>query len=294
MKTRSWLFVPGDSEAKLVKASTLGADVIVVDLEDAVALPAKPAARELAARWLGAHSRQVVAGSGFGRYVRINSLGSHLWREDLVAVMRGRPDGIMVPKVAGPDQLRILAAEIYEQEQLNAIPSGSTRILPQLGETPLSALSIPDYAREDMPRLAGLTWGAEDLTSAIGATRKRDAAGQWTDVFRMVRAQLLLAARSRNLPPIDTIHADFRDLAGLKTIAEASCADGFAGMLAIHPDQVPVINAAFTPSPEQLEQAQAILALFAANPGAGALVLDGRMVEKPHLDWARRIVERAG
>ncbi|MFC3100400.1 CoA ester lyase [Altererythrobacter lauratis] len=294
MKTRSWLFVPGDSEAKLAKAASVGADVVVVDLEDAVAPPAKASARELAARWLGAHSRQVVAGGGFGRFVRINALSSHLWRDDLIAAMQGRPDGIMVPKVAEPDQLRILAAEIYEQEQRNAVPSGSTRILPQLGETPLSALSIPDYAREDMPRLAGLTWGAEDLASAIGATRKRDASGQWADVFRMVRAQVLLAARSRSLTPIDTIHADYRDLSALKAIAEASCADGFAGMLAIHPDQVPVINAAFTPTPEQVEQAQTIVDLFAANPGAGALPLDGRMVEKPHLDWARRILDRAG
>jgi len=294
MKTRSWLFVPGDSEAKLAKVTGCGADVVVVDLEDAVAPQAKGHARILVRQWLDAHRQQVIAGGGFHRWVRINAVGGHLWRDDLMQILPGRPDGIMVPKALGLDQMRMLAAEIYEVEQRSGIAPGSTRIVPQLGESPLSALTIADYAREDMPRLAGLAWGAEDLAAAIGASRKRDATGNWTDVFRMVRAQVLLAARARGLAPIDTLHADFRDLAALKAIAAASYADGFAGMLAIHPDQVPVINAAFSPDAAELAEARAIVELFAANPGVGALALGGRMVETPHLERARRLLAQAG
>lgn len=294
MKIRSWLFVPGDSEAKLAKVAGCGADVVVVDLEDAVALPAKPAARSLARHWLETHRQRVLAGGGFQRWVRINPVGGHFWRDDLAEVMRGQPDGVVLPKAMGLDQLRMVAAEIYELEGRCGVQPGSTRILPMVGETPLSALSIGEYATQDLPRLIGLTWGAEDLGAAIGALRKRDDAGRWTDLFRFVRSQVLLAAHARQLAPIDTLHADFRDLAKLKTIAAESFADGFAGMLAIHPDQVPIINAAFAPDPAQVAEARAIVDLFAANPGAGALALGGRMVETPHLLRARKLLERAG
>jgi len=145
-----------------------------------------------------------------------------------------------------------------------------------------------------LPRLAGLTWGAEDLSAAIGASRKRDGEGRWTDTFRMVRSQVLLAARACKVAPIDTLHADFRDLAGLERVARESHVDGFAGMLAIHPDQVPVINAAFTPSEEEVAEARRIVAAFAAEPGAGALQLDGRMLDQPHLEQARRLLGGLG
>jgi citrate lyase subunit beta/citryl-CoA lyase len=294
MKTRSWLFVPGDSEAKLAKVAAYGADVVVVDLEDAVGGSGKAAARAMACAWLDAHRRQVLAGGGYQRWVRINPLGGHLWRDDLQQVMQGRPDGIIVPKASGLEQLRLLAAELYEVEQRCGVQPGTTRIMPMVGETAIGALTIGEYATQDMPRLAGITWGTEDLATAIGASRKRDSNGQWTDVFRMVRAHVLLAAHARDLAPIDSPYADFKDLKGLKTLAEESCADGFAGMLAIHPDQVPVINAAFLPDAGQLSEARAIVELFAANPGAGALALDGKMVEQPHLLRARRLLERAG
>ncbi|MCL6250882.1 CoA ester lyase [Altererythrobacter sp. KTW20L] len=290
MKTRSWLFVPGDSEAKLAKVAGCGADVVVVDLEDAVAPQSKGLAREMVVQWLNAHRQQVVSGGQFQRWVRINPVGGHLWRDDLAQVMRARPDGLVVPKALGMDEMRMLAAEIYEVEQRSGIQPGSTRVLPMLGETPQSALNIGEFAREDMPRLAGLTWGAEDLAAALSASRKRDGAGLWTDVFRMVRAQVLLAAHARGLAPVDTLHAEYRDLDTLKRLAADSFADGFAGMLAIHPDQVPVINAAFTPSAGQLAEARAMVDLFAANPGAGALALDGRMVETPHLQRAKRLL----
>ncbi len=294
MKNRSWLFVPGDSERKLAKVASCGADAVVVDLEEAVAASGKMAARGLARQWLEAHRQRVLAGGGFQRWVRINPLSGHLWRDDLSVVMQGQPDGIIVPKATGLDQLRTLAAELYEVEQRCGAQAGTTRIMPMVGETAIGALTIGEYAAQDMPRLAGITWGAEDLASAIGASRKRDAKGQWTDVFRMVRAQVLLAAHARELTPIDSPYADFKDLKGLKAMATESCADGFVGMLAIHPDQVPVINAAFLPSAGQLAEAREIVELFAANPGAGALALDGRMVEKPHLLHARRLLERAG
>lgn len=289
MQYRSWLFVPGDSEKKLGKAASTGADVILVDLEDSVTLEAKPAARNLAAQWLRAHRQQVVERT-VGRWVRINALDSGLWRDDLVAVMPSAPDGVMLPKSSGPEAVRMLAAELYELEQRSQIPPGSTRILPLVSETAAAALTIPSYIAEPHQRLAGLTWGAEDLGAALGATRKREARSGWTDTFRFVRAQTLLAAHACGALAIDTLHADFADLKGLKAAATAARADGFHGMLAIHPGQVEVINAAFTPSEEELAEARAIVAAFEASPGIGALQLDGRMIDQPHLRLARQML----
>jgi citrate lyase subunit beta / citryl-CoA lyase len=289
MAIRSWLFVPGDSQAKLDKAAELGADAIIVDLEDAVAPPAKPVARMQARRWLEKHSRQP---GGPARWLRINALDTPLWREDLSAVMPGKPDGIMVPKAAGPEQLQVLAAELYEIEQRVGVTPGSTRIVPLVSETPAAALRIASYLDVPQPRLAGLTWGAEDLSAAIGAGRKRDSRGYWTDAFRYVRAQVLLTAHARDVMAIDTLHADFRDAAGLERIAADSYADGFTGMLAIHPAQVAVINSAFTPGDEEIAHARAIVNAFSANPTAGALELDGKMIDQPHLEQARRLLGR--
>jgi citrate lyase subunit beta/citryl-CoA lyase len=285
---RSWLFVPGDSETKLAKVAGCGADVVIVDLEDAVAPQAKAAARELARGWLERHR------GGMQRWVRINALDTSLWRDDLLAVIAAAPDGIMVPKAAGPAQLQLLASELHDLEQRHGAAPGNTRLLPLVSETPAAALGIPAYAQTTIPRLAGLTWGAEDLSAAIGASRKRDGEGRWTDTFRMVRAQVLLAAHACGVAPIDTLHADFRDLAGLERAARESHADGFAGMLAIHPSQVPVINAAFLPSEDEIAEARRIVEAFAAAPGAGALQLDGRMLDQPHLDQARRLLASLG
>jgi citrate lyase subunit beta/citryl-CoA lyase len=289
MAMRSWLFVPGDSEPKLDKAAGLGADVVIVDLEDAVAPPAKPQARLLAKAWLQGQSD---AGTGPSRWVRINPLDTPLWREDIAAVMPGLPHGIVVPKAAGPDQLQMLAAELDLLEQRHGAPAGSTRILPLVSETPAASLGIAAYATATLPRLAGLTWGAEDLSAAIGASRKRDEQGRWTDAFRFVRAQVLLAAHARQVMAVDTLHAEFRDIDGLARAAAESYADGFTGMLAIHPSQVPVINAAFTPGEAEIAEARAIVNAFSAHPGAGALSLDGRMIDQPHLTQARRLLAR--
>ncbi len=292
MPMRSWLFVPGDSEAKLDKVVGYGSDVVIVDLEDAVAPAEKPRARLLARRFLETHGQRLLAGERMALWVRINPLDGPLWREDLAAVMPGRPEGIMVPKAAGPEQLQALAAELYELEPRAGIAPGTTRILPLVSETPAAALGIASYVGASLPRLAGLTWGAEDLSAAIGASRKRDAAGQWTDTFRAVRAQVLLTAHARGVLAVDTLHADFRDTAGLERIAADSYADGFTGMLAIHPAQVAPINAAFTPGEAEIATARAIVDVFAANPGAGALSLDGKMIDQPHLDQARKLLER--
>jgi citrate lyase subunit beta/citryl-CoA lyase len=286
MAMRSWLFVPGDSESKLAKAPDLGADVLIADLEDAVAPQAKLYARQTAASWL-------EEGRGSGqRWVRINALDTPYWREDLAAVMPAAPAGIMLPKAAGPEQLQTLAAELYELEGRHGLPSGTTKLLPLVSETPAAALGIPAYAAAQLPRLAGLTWGAEDLSAALGASRKRSADGRWTDTFRMVRSLVLLAAHARGVAAIDTLHADFRDLDGLARVADESRADGFTGMLAIHPAQVAVINRAFTPTEAEIAEARAIVAAFAASPDAGVLQMEGRMVDQPHLEQARRLLAR--
>jgi citrate lyase subunit beta/citryl-CoA lyase len=291
MPMRSWLFVPGDSEKKLAKVASCGADVVIVDLEDAVAPQAKAMARGLTREWLTAQRRAAPAAQ---LWVRINALDTPLWRDDVDAVLAAAPDGLMVPKASGPAQLQRLGGELHDREQRLGLTRGATRLLPLVSETPAAALGIADYAAVTLPRLVGLTWGAEDLSAALGASRKRDAEGRWTDTFRMVRAQVLLAAHACHVAPIDTLHADFRDLAGLERAARESHADGFAGMLAIHPDQVPVINTAFMPSEEEIAEARRIVAAFSAAPGAGALQLEGRMLDQPHLEQARRLLERLG
>jgi len=285
---RSWLFVPGDSERKLAKVASCGADVVIVDLEDAVAPERKAGARGTAREWLGAQG----ADAPFARWVRINALDTPLWREDLAAVLPGQPAGVMVPKAAGPAQMQVLSAELDRLEAEQGIPAGTTRVLPLVSETPAAALGIAAYAGASLPRLAGLTWGAEDLSAALGASRKRGADGGWTDAFRMIRAQVLLTAHAAGVLAIDTLHADFRDHAGLERIAADSYADGFAGMLAIHPDQVAPINAAYSPTEAQLTAARRIVEAFAADPQAGTLQVDGRMVDQPHLAQAQRLLAR--
>lgn len=286
------MFVPGDSERKLAKALSIGADVIIIDLEDAVAPEAKEKAREMACQWLEAQRAETAGKDQPQLWLRINPLDSPLWQFDVQAVLPGKPDGLMVPKAEGPEQLRRLVNVLYELEPRNGIAPGTTQLLPLVSETPRAANSIWMYGHTDteLPRLAGLTWGAEDLSAAIGATRKRTADGEWTDLFRMVRAQVLIASHAAGIAAIDTLHADFRDEDGLKRVARASYQDGFSGMMAIHPAQVPIINAAFSPSEEELAEARAIVQLFEDNPGAGALQLDGRMVDQPHFVQAKKLL----
>ena len=290
MPPRSWLFVPGDSEKKLGKAMSTGAHAVIVDLEDAVAPSSKGQARTMARDWLAIHRQQVIESRPMARWVRINAFDTGMWRDDLEVVMAGAPDGVMLPKCEGPEQVRQLSAEIYELEQRNGVAVGATRILPLVSETARSGMTIPAYIDESMPRLGGLTWGAEDLSAVLGASRKRDASGAWTDAFRFIRAQCLLAAHAKGVWAIDTLHDDFKDEDGTRRAAESARADGFTGMLAIHPAQVPIINAAFAPTEAELAEAQAIVALFASNPGAGTLQYNGRMIDQPHLKMAKLLL----
>ena len=286
MHTRSWLLVPGDSEKKLAKAASTGADVIVVDLADFVPAERKAAARALAREWLSIHRQQITGKGRMGRWVRINPLESRMWREDLVAVMAGAPDGIILPRACGPESIRQVAAELYELEQVHHLPNGSVRVLPVAGETPAAALGMAAWLEGSMPRLAGLTWGPQGLGASIGALRSVDARGGWTGAFAVVRAQALMAAHAAGLAAVETFHADWNDPKGLKLAVRDARADGFTGMLAIHPAQVPVINAAFSPSEEELAEARALV-----EAGSGDSAAFGRRGdEAPRLRHARRVL----
>lgn len=277
MRLRSLLFVPGDRPDRMAKALGLGADALILDLEDAVAPDAKPAARQTVAAFL-AQSRD----HGVQLFVRINPVDGPLAAEDLVAILPARPDGIVLPKAEGLVSLHALAARGVEH-----IP-----ILPIVTETPTALFRLGEYAGSSLP-LAGLTWGAEDLPAAIGATTAREADGSYTAPYQLARSLTLFAAHAAGTAAIETVYPDFRDLDGLAAYAARGQRDGFTGMMAIHPAQLPVINAAFTPSDQDIARAQAIVDLFAANPGAGALQLDGKMVDAPHLKAAQALLARA-
>ncbi|WP_230481037.1 HpcH/HpaI aldolase/citrate lyase family protein [Sphingomonas sp. Leaf21] len=278
MRLRSLLFVPGDRPDRMAKAMTLGADALILDLEDAVAPDAKPRARDDVARFLAQPRDGAVA-----LFVRINPVDGPLAADDLAAVLPVRPDGIVLPKAEGLVSLHALAARGVAH-----VP-----ILPIATETPTALFRLHEYAGSSVP-LAGLTWGAEDLPAAIGATSARETDGGYTAPYQLARSLTLFGAHAAGVAAIETVYPDFRDLDGLAAYAARGRRDGFTGMMAIHPSQVPVINAAFTPSPEELARAQAIVDLFAANPGAGALQRDGRMVDAPHLKAAQALLARAG
>lgn len=293
MRYRSWLVVPGDSERKLGKALALGADVVVVDLDSSVAPDAKLQAREMAAEWLKAHRRQVLEQAPMARWVRINPLGTRLWRDDLVAVLRGAPEGIILSRSAGPETVRDLAAELYELEQSNQITPGSTRIIALAGDTPRAALSIPAYCETAQPRLAGLGWSTDALGRAINATRNREPRGGWTEPFRFVRAQTLLAAHACGIMAVEAMHDDVADLKGLKLAAKAARADGFTGMFACHPAQIAEINAAFTPSEAEIDEARRIVSAFEGGSEADATPIDRRRIDMPQLKMAKQILGTA-
>jgi citrate lyase subunit beta/citryl-CoA lyase len=239
MAYRSWLLVPAGSEKKLSKAAEVGADVVVLDLE---AQPDQTRARENARDWLHAHRLRVIDGRRGSRWVRINGLDTPHWREDLVVVMAGGPEGIVLSHAAGPEAVQQLAAEIYELEQRNQIASGSMKIVPQVADTARAALTIGAYLDVTHPRLAGLVWSSAALATALGATRTRDDNGAWSDACRQVRAQTLITARARGIMALETLDSAEEDAGA---VAEAAQADGFAGMFAGHPGQVAAINQAY-------------------------------------------------
>lgn len=278
---RSALFVPADAERKLAKAPEAGADLLLLDLEDSVGAPRKAIARGMVGDWLGTAGRPAA-------YVRVNAFDTGLTFLDLAAVLRGRPEGIMLPKCANGADVARLAAALDALEAREGIEAGHTKILPIATETGGALFGLGSYAGAS-PRLSSLTWGAEDLAASVGA-RGNKHGGVFDDIFRLARALCLAGAAHAGVPALDSVYPDFRDAAGFA----AECAEGrrmgFAGKCAIHPGQVAAINDAFTPSAEERAHAQAIVDAFAANPGAGVVSLDGRMVDRPHLVAARRVL----
>ena len=285
---RSLLFVPGDSERKLEKGFSAGADVVIVDLEDSVAATNKATARAVAAGFIGAHRHQTTAAI----YVRVNDLSTGLTDDDLSALVPAKPDGIMLPKSNSGQDVQQLAAKLRVHEAENGLPDSGIRILPIITETAAGVLAAASYAGASA-RLAGLTWGAEDLSAAIGARSARDDRGRYTDVFRLARSMTILAASAADIPAIDTVFPDFRNMTAFEAECREAERDGFTGRMAIHPAQVPVINAAFTPSAEAVERSQAIVAAFAAAGNPGVVGIDGKMYDRPHLRLAERLLTRA-
>lgn len=285
---RSWLFVPGDSERKLEKSLGVGADALILDLEDAVAPERKDQARRIVAEFLRGPARDCAASI----YVRVNPWGSSLCQEDLDGVMASAPAGIVQPKSESAQDVIALGAAITAQENQHGLERGSTRILPIVTETPKAVFQLGSYS-VGVPRLVGLTWGAEDLGAAIGASARRDEHGEWLAPYEMVRSLTLFAAHAAGVEAIDTLHADFRDADGLLAHARRARQAGFTGKLAIHPAQVAVIHEAMTPSDAEVAHARRIVEAFAAAPGVGAVSLGGQMLDRPHLDGAQKVLALA-
>lgn len=285
MRLRSLLFVPGDSARKFARALTSGADALILDLEDSVAPSQKEGAREHVASLLGGSMRPQL-------FVRVNAFDTGLMLADLAAVVRPCLAGIMIPKVGGAQDLLRVGHYLDALETRAGIPVGKTKLLPVATETPAAMFALGAYAPAH-PRLCGLTWGAEDLAAAVGATANREEGGGWTEPYRFVRTQCLFAAAAAEVAPIDTLYADFRDTQGLAADCRVARRDGFTGRLAIHPDQVQTINTGFSPSAQDLAFARRVADAFAADPQAGAIGIDGKMYDIPHLKAALRTLAAA-
>jgi citrate lyase subunit beta/citryl-CoA lyase len=278
MRLASLLFVPGDRPERMEKALNSGADALILDLEDSVSAAHKQMARDAVAAFLGRPRSPVKL------FVRINPLQGDMARDDLAAVLPFAPDAIALPKAEG-------LASIRELESL--MGDSKAAIFPIVTETPLAMFRLGEYAGASS-RLCGLTWGAEDLPAALGATASRLPDGSYTPPLEVARSLALFAAHAAGVEAIDTVFPEFKDLDGLRHFAERGLRDGFTGMMAIHPAQVPVINAAYTPSPEAIDHARMIVEAFAAQPDAGVLSIDGQMIDAPHLKQAQRVLARAG
>jgi citrate lyase subunit beta/citryl-CoA lyase len=281
---RSWLFIPGDSEKKLGKVDACGADAVILDLEDAVAAANKAQARDMVAAFVeerpqGQRNSQL--------WVRINPLDSGMALDDLVAVVGAAPDGILLPKCAGPGDVAILSHYLDALEAQAGGVTGSVKIVPVATETAAAPFTLGGYAAAKLERLLGLTWGAEDLSAALGASTNLGSDGEWALTYRLVRSLTLLGAKAAGVQAIDTLHVDFRDEQGLRTRSRAARAEGFTGRLAIHPAQVAAINDSFLPSADEVASAERIIAAFAAAPGLGTVGLEGRMLDLPHLKQAQ-------
>ncbi len=286
---RSLLFVPADSGKKLDKAMASGADALIVDLEDSIALDRKEAARKNAAAFL---AEAVATAPRPYLLVRVNGLKTDLIDADLDAVAAAKPDALMLPKAEGGASIIHLDAKLAVREALCGLPDGHIKIVAIATETAAALFRVGSYAGASA-RLLALTWGAEDLSVELGAEANRDAQGRFLDPYRLARTLCLAGAAAAEVMAIDTVYVDFADSHGLRRECEEARRDGFAGKMAIHPAQVPIINELFTPSLKALAQAQAIVDAFAQNPAAGAVGLNGVMVDRPHLNRAKRLLQRA-
>lgn len=288
MRLRSLLFVPGDSERKYERAQASGADALILDLEDSVAPEGKAGARRLVRRMLSDHTSR-----DWSFFVRPNPLDTGLTLADLEAVVRPGLDGLVIPKANGAADVVEISRMLDEVEEAAGMTTDTVKLIVICTETPAALFNLGSYIPPH-PRLIGLTWGAEDLAAAVGATSNRDLDGNLTFPYQLARAQCLFAASAAGVAPLDTPYTDFRDTAGFAADCARARRDGFAGRLAIHPDQIETINAGFTPSPAEIERARAIIAAFDANPGAGTVGIDGKMYDAPHLKAARRTIAALG
>jgi citrate lyase subunit beta/citryl-CoA lyase len=283
---RSLLFVPGDSDKKLEKGLISGADALIVDLEDSVSVDRKAQARATALAFL-----QNAKRDGLKLLVRVNALDTGLTDDDLDAIVPGRPDAIMLPKAAGGASVTHLHAKLSAREAIAGLPDGGIGIVALATETAASLFTTGTYSGSS-PRLTALTWGAEDLSAELGAEANRDDDGSFLDPYRLARTLCLAGAAAAGVPAIDTVYVDFRNESGLRRECEQARRDGFTAKMAIHPAQVAVINAVFTPTPEALAHARSIVAAFEAQPGAGVIGIGGKMYDRPHLVRAMMLLAR--
>ncbi|MBR0938849.1 CoA ester lyase [Bradyrhizobium jicamae] len=287
MRLRSLLFVPADSERKFAKADRIGADALILDLEDSVAPGRKDFARGAVKNLLGGGPRN------WAFLVRINPFGTGLTLEDLAAIVRPGLDGILIPKVNGIDDVDLVSHYVDALEVAAGVSPGHVKLLVVATETPAAMIGLNGYNRGNK-RLVALTWGAEDLGAALGALTNKEPDGAWTFPYQVARAQCLFAAGAAGAAALDTLYADFRDQDGLAESCRIARRDGFVGKIAIHPDQVATINACFTPSDADLAHARRIVATFAATPDVGTVGIDGKMYDIPHLVAARRTLASVG
>jgi citrate lyase subunit beta / citryl-CoA lyase len=287
MKLRSLLFVPADSERKFAKANDIGADALILDLEDSVAPGRKAFARGAVKELLGGGPR------GWSFLVRINPFGTDLTLEDLAAVVRPGLDGILIPKVNGIEDVDLVSHYVDVLEVATGVATGHVKLLVVATETPAAMIGFSGYARKNK-RLIAMTWGGEDLSAALGALSPREAGGSWTFPYQVARAQCLFAAGAAGAAALETLYIDFRDQQGLAESCKVARRDGFVGRIAIHPDQVATINACFTPSDADLAHARRVVAAFAAQPDVGTVGIDGKMYDIPHLVAARRTLASVG
>ena len=287
MRLRSLLFVPGDSERKFAKAAGIGADVLILDLEDAVALSMKMQARAMVSALLDDHAPR-----DWLFYVRVNPFDTGMTFDDMAAVVKPGLDGLLIPKADGAPDIARIGEELDHLEAAAGIVIGTVKIAVVATETAKAMFNLGSYTPAH-PRLVALTWGAEDLAAVIGATDNKEEDGSWTFPYQVARTQCLFAAAAAEVAPIDTLYADFRDAVGLERDCRRARRDGFTGRLAIHPDQVAIINRCFSPSEAEIAQARMIVYAFAAQPDAGTLGINGKMYDIPHLKAAQKTLDAA-